>query len=54
MAKLVRGFLFQVEPRDPLTFVLVVIVLTAVALLACVIPARRAASVDPIKALRWE
>lgn len=53
MVKLVRGFLFQVEPRDPLTFVVVVVVLTAVALLACVIPARRAASVDPIKALRW-
>ncbi|NJL28885.1 MAG: FtsX-like permease family protein [Thermoanaerobaculia bacterium] len=54
LAQLLQSFLFQVEPRDPLVYALVVVMLTAVALLACAIPARRAASVDPIKALRWD
>jgi putative ABC transport system permease protein len=46
--------LFQVRPIDPVTFVAVALVLLAVALVACVIPARRATRVDPVIALRYE
>jgi ABC-type antimicrobial peptide transport system permease subunit len=44
--------LFGIQPTDSLTFVAVSMVLIAVAAIACVVPARRAASVDPIVALR--
>ena len=46
--------LFEVEPTDPLTFAVVVVLLGTVAALACWIPARRAARLDPIAALRAE
>ena len=46
------GFLFAVTPADPATFVVVGVALTAIAAIACGIPARRAAKVDPIDALR--
>jgi len=46
--------LFNVSPTDPLTIAAVVITLIGVALVASVIPARRAAAVDPTRALQWE
>jgi ABC-type lipoprotein release transport system permease subunit len=46
--------LFDVSATDPMTFGLVALLLVAVALLACWIPARRAAKVDPLVALRIE
>lgn len=52
IARLMRALLFGVGSYDPLTFVGVATVLGGVALLACWLPARRAARVDPIVALR--
>jgi putative ABC transport system permease protein len=54
LTRLMSSLLFGVSPTDPLTLGLVALVLVAVALLACLIPARRASGVDPMIALRYE
>lgn len=54
LTRLMQTMLFGVRPTDPVTFTAVAAILCVVALLACYVPARRAASVDPMQALRSE
>jgi putative ABC transport system permease protein len=53
-ARVMQSLLFSVSPRDPVTFAAVPLVLIAIALVACYLPARRAMRVDPLVALRSE
>ena len=52
--RLLQSQLFGVRPADPISYAAVVLVLGIAALIACYLPARRAAGVDPIIALRQE
>ncbi|MEM7585435.1 MAG: ABC transporter permease [Acidobacteriota bacterium] len=54
MAGILGSTLFQVKAADPVTFVVVPVLLASVAALACLLPARRASSVDPLRALHYE
>jgi len=54
LVRLIQSFVYGIEPHDPLTMIGVVVIMVAVAALAAWIPARRAAKVDPMEALRYE
>jgi putative ABC transport system permease protein len=54
LTRLMRSLLFEVSPADPLTYVAVCAALTAAAMFASYVPARRATSVNPVRALRAE
>jgi len=54
LSRVLKSFLFEVEPTDPVTIVGVGLLFAGVALLACWVPTRRATRVDPLNALRYE
>ncbi len=54
LSRFVQSFLFEVQPTDPGTLIVVGLFFSAVALLACWIPTRRAAKIEPVEALRYE
>jgi predicted permease len=54
LTRLLSGLLFGIDPADPATLMAISLLLVAVASLACWLPARRAARVDPMQALRYE
>lgn len=54
MSAVLATFLFQINPQDPVTFTSVPLFLIGIAILASLLPARRAAGVDPLNALRYE
>jgi putative ABC transport system permease protein len=54
LTRLMRNLLYDVSPNDPGILIAVVALLVLVAMAACLIPARRAASIEPMRALRTE
>ena len=54
LSRVLRSFLFEVQPSDPATLIVVGVLFVGVGLLACWVPVRRAEKVDPLEALRYE
>ena len=54
VTRLMQSLLYEVAPGDPLTFAVVTGLLSGAALLACYVPAMRAARIDPMSALHYE
>jgi putative ABC transport system permease protein len=52
LSRLMRSVLIQIGPSDPTTFAMITLLLPAVSIAACLLPARRATRVDPLVALR--
>lgn len=52
--KVLAGLLFEITPNDPLTLAVVIFSLVTIGMFAMFLPAKRAASVDPLQALRYE
>ena len=54
LSRLMQSVLIQIGPGDPMTFAVITMLLTAVSIAACLLPARRATRVDPLVALRTD
>jgi ABC-type lipoprotein release transport system permease subunit len=54
LGRLMESLIFGLDPLDPVTFIVVPALLATVAVIACLLPARRAAAVEPLAALRTD